>query len=373
MPRPQERRHATRCTDCPGLDHEVTAFLTCPLKKFARQISGRPWPLPFLIRFHGKIRPTKIADLSMEDYRTLGAMEAIDVVTRLTGTQQVNAVGYCLGGTLLSIAAATMARNDDRRLASLTLLASQVDFKEPGELSLFIDESQVSFLEAIMWKHGYLNTTQRAGALKLLNTNDLIWSHRLNQYLLGLPDQRSDLMAWNADATRMPYRMHSEYLRQLFLPKRPCGRSRYRTDGLPIALSDIHIPVFAVGTVTDHIAPWRSVFKIHLLTDTAVTFLLTSGGHNAGVVSPPGHPNRNYQIAERAHDSPYVDADTWQKTIPLHDGSWWPAWQSWLAARSGRRFKPPTIDNPLHPTPQGHMYYSHEAQYRLEQISAIAI
>ncbi|MGZ3254414.1 MAG: PHA/PHB synthase family protein, partial [Burkholderiaceae bacterium] len=140
-------------------------------------------------------------DLSMEDYRKLGVMDAIDAATTITGVPQLNAVGYCLGGTLLTIAAASMARDRDERLASMTVFASQVDFEEPGELSLFIDESQVSFLEATMWRQGYLDSKQMAGAFQLIRSNDLIWSRRLNHYLLGIPEHRNDLMAWNADTT----------------------------------------------------------------------------------------------------------------------------------------------------------------------------
>ena len=278
-------------------------------------------------------------ELSLEDYRQLGVMEALDAVVRITGAPQVHAAGYCLGGTLLAIAAATMARDGDARLASLTMLASQVDFKEPGELSLFIDESQVSFLEAAMWKQGYLDTKQMAGAFQLLRSNDLIWSRQLRHYLLGQDEQDSDLMAWNADATRMPCRMHSEYLRRLFLHN-DLAEGRYRTSGRHIALPDIDAPIFAVGTLTDHVAPWRSVYKLQLLTDTDVTFLLTSGGHNAGVVSPPGQPRRSYQLATHRHDAPYIDADSWQRDVPHHDGSWWPAWQAWLAQHCDAQVAP---------------------------------
>jgi polyhydroxyalkanoate synthase len=225
----------------------------------------------------------------------------------------------------------------------MSLFATQTDFKEPGELSLFIDESQISFLEASMWNRGYLDGKQMAGAFQLLRSNDLIWSRRLNQYLLGIPETKSDLMAWNADATRLPYRMHSEYLRQLFL-QNDLAEGRYRTNGRPIALTDIHVPIFAVGTLTDHVAPWRSVYKIHLLSDTEITFLLTSGGHNAGVVSPPGHPHRSYQMAVRAGDGAYVDADSWQQETPQHEGSWWPAWEAWLAAHAGKKIRPPILD-----------------------------
>lgn len=289
-------------------------------------------------------------ELSLEDYRQLGVMDALDAVVSITGAPQVHAAGYCLGGTLLAIAAATMARDGDARLASLTMLASQVDFKEPGELSLFIDESQVSFLEAAMWKQGYLDTKQMAGAFQLLRSNDLIWSRQLRHYLLGQDEQDSDLMAWNADATRMPCRMHSEYLRRLFLHN-DLAEGRYRTAGRHIALPDIDAPIFAVGTLTDHVAPWRSVYKLQLLTDTDVTFLLTSGGHNAGVVSPPGQPRRSYQLATHRHDAPYIDADSWQRDVPHHDGSWWPAWQAWLAQHSDAQVAPPPMGPDLRDAP----------------------
>ena len=285
-------------------------------------------------------------DFGMEDYRRLGPMAALAAIQDITGADKVNAVGYCLGGTLLAIAAAAMAREQDERLASMSLFAAQVDFKEPGELSLFIDESQVAMLEASMWQQGYLDTTQMAGAFQLLRSNDLIWSRLLNQYLLGQPDIQNDLMAWNADATRMPYRMHSEYLHRLFL-ENDLAEGAYLIDGVPVALTDIRAPIFSVGTLTDHVAPWRSAYKIHLLTDTEVTFLLTNGGHNAGVVSPPGKANRRYQISTRSHHAPYIDPETWLASMPAHEGSWWPAWQHWLSARSGELVAPPAMGQAL--------------------------
>jgi poly[(R)-3-hydroxyalkanoate] polymerase subunit PhaC len=314
-----------------------------PHNSLVKYLVGKGYTV-FMISWKNPVAADR--DLSMEDYRRLGVMEALDTISSITGAPQINAVGYCLGGTLLSIAAAAMARDGDQRLASMSLFASQVDFKEPGELSLFIDESQLASLEAAMWEQGYLDTRQMAGAFKLLRSNDLIWSRRLNHYLLGIPEQKSDLMAWNDDATRMPYRMHSEYLRSLFL-KNSLAEGRYRVEGKSIALADIRVPIFSVGTLTDHVAPWRSAFKVHLLTDSEVTFLLTTGGHNAGVVSPPGHPRRSYQIATHAHDEPYVDPDIWQTTSPSHEGSWWPAWEKWLSARSGKRIKPPVPDTSL--------------------------
>ncbi|MEO5932602.1 MAG: alpha/beta fold hydrolase [Duganella sp.] len=279
-------------------------------------------------------------DLSLEDYRRLGVMAAIDTIVERDGAAKVNACGYCLGGTLLAIAAAAMARHGDARLASMTLLAAQVDFTEPGELSLFIDESQVSFLEAAMWQQGYLDTHQMAGAFQLLRSNDLIWSRRQRHYLLDIPDRHNDLASWNADTTRMPYRMHSEYLRKLFLNNN-LANMRYVVDGRPVSLTDILVPIFAVGTLTDHVAPWRSVYKILPLTDTEVTFLLTSGGHNAGVVSPPGTAARSYQVCTHAYDAPYIDPDSWQEEAPAHDGSWWPDWEAWLSRHAGAERQPP--------------------------------
>ncbi|MEQ8354065.1 MAG: alpha/beta fold hydrolase [Kiloniellaceae bacterium] len=284
-------------------------------------------------------------DLGMDDYRRLGVMQALDAVSKIVPDRKIHGVGYCLGGTLLSIAAAAMARDGDDRLKSLTLLAAQVDFTEAGELMLFIDESQIRFLEDMMWEQGYLDTKQMAGAFQLLRSNDLIWSYRLHNYLLGQRHPMSDLMAWNADATRMPYKMHSEYLRGLFL-NNDLAKGRYVVDGRPINLADVRVPIFAVGTVRDHVAPWRSAYKITSHPATDITFLLTSGGHNAGIVSEPGHPRRRYQVATKRAGDNYVDPDTWQAEEPYKDGSWWPEWQAWLVERSAAQTDAPGMGAP---------------------------
>jgi polyhydroxyalkanoate synthase len=272
-------------------------------------------------------------DVSLEDYRRLGVMAALDAIASIVPDQQVHAAGYCLGGTLLALAAAAMAETGDHRLKTMTLLAAQTDFSEPGELDLFIDDSQVSLLESMMWKNGTLDATQMAGAFQLINSNDLIWSRMIHDYLMGERAPMIDLMAWNADTTRMPYRMHSDYLRKLFLGN-DLASGRYVVDGHAIAIQNIRAPIFAVGTERDHVAPWHSVYKIHYLSDTAVTFALTSGGHNAGIVSEPGHSHRHFRIATKAATDPCLSADEWIAAAPVQQGSWWPAWVAWLDSHS---------------------------------------
>jgi polyhydroxyalkanoate synthase subunit PhaC len=281
-------------------------------------------------------------DLTLNDYRTLGVMSSLDAVAAIVPKRKVHAVGYCIGGTLLAIVAAAMARDRDARLATTTFFAAQTDFTEAGELMLFINESQLAFLEDTMWEQGFLEAGQMAGAFQMLRSNDLIWSRIVREYLMGERAPMTDLMAWNSDATRLPYRMHAEYLRHLFLDN-DLAEGRYHVGARPVALSDIHTPSFAVGTETDHVAPWQSVYKLHLLTDTEITFVLTSGGHNAGIVSEPGHPYRHFRVGTRPAESPYVDPDAWVADAGVKEGSWWPEWAAWLRTYSGADVDPPKL------------------------------
>lgn len=291
------------------------------------------------------------AALGMADYLEQGPQAAIDHISSATGAAKIHTAGYCLGGTLLSVAAAAMARDGDDRLASMTLLAAQTDFTEPGELGLFINESQVSFLEDVMRAQGYLDAKQMMSAFQMMRSNDLIWSQMIRKYLLGEDDgPMNDLMAWNMDSTRMPARMHTEYLRHMFL-NNDLATGRYMVDGHPVSLRDIRVPVFGVGTETDHIAPWTSVFKIHNLGHADVTFALTNGGHNAGVISEPGHKRRHYRIHTTQDTDKALSAEDWLQAAKLEEGSWWPAWAAWLAELSGERSTPPKIENPLAPAP----------------------
>jgi polyhydroxyalkanoate synthase subunit PhaC len=281
-------------------------------------------------------------ELDLDDYRNLGVMAALDAINAIAPRQKIHAVGYCLGGTLLAIAVAAIARDGDERLMSMTLLAAQTDFTDAGELMLFINESQLTFLEDIMWEQGFLDTTQMAGAFQMLRSNDLVWSRAVRDYLMGERPPMTDLMAWNADVTRMPYRMHANYLRHLFLDN-DLAEGRLSVDGKPIALTDIRIPIFAVGTVRDHVAPWRSTYKIHLQVDTDVTYLLTSGGHNVGIVSEPGHQRRSFQVRTKQPTDHYLDPETYLSEATRNSGSWWPEWVEWLGAHSGVATEPPSM------------------------------
>jgi polyhydroxyalkanoate synthase len=302
--------------------------------------------------------------VSFDDYLELGVFDPLAAIARLVPGEAVHAAGYCLGGTLLAIGAAALAREDGieradalPRLASVSLLAAETDFTEPGEMGVMIDESQVAMLEDLMAERGFLTGAQMAGSFTYLHSRELVWSHQLRTLWLGQRDEPNDLMAWNADVTRMPATMHSQYLRRLYLHN-DLAEGRYEVEGAPVSLADIRQPVFAVGTEKDHVAPWRSVYKLHRLTDTDLTFALASGGHNAGIVSEPGHPRRSYAIAERVHESHWQSPDEWLQHATRHDGSWWPAWSAWLVAHgSGRRVKPraPIVDEGLGAAPGRHV------------------
>ena len=278
--------------------------------------------------------------LDMPDYLQLGVLEALAAITRLTGGVPIHTAGYCLGGTLLAIAAAALARPQAvavpgaqtiAPLASMTLLAAQIDFRDAGDLGVLIDEAQVATLEDTMAERGFLTGRQMGGSFQFLHAQDLVWSARMREYLLGPPDLPNDLMAWNADVTRMPATMHSHYLRNLYLHN-DLAEGRYEVDGAPVALGDVRLPIFAVGTVKDHVTPWRSAFKVQRLAHADTRFVLTSGGHNAGIVSEPGHAGRSYPLMPHRAGDPQLAPEDWQRQAPHFTGSWWPAWHAWLVA-----------------------------------------
>ena len=287
---------------------------------------------------------SKDRNLSMEDYINLGVLDAIKTVNHIVPQEKIHSVGYCLGGTMLMLAATLMAKRKEEQLKTITLFAAQIDFKDSGELMLFIDESQIAYLEDIMSEKGYLDGSQMAGTFSMLQSVDLIWSKNVLDYQLGKRRPINDLMAWDYDTTRLPYTMHSEYLRKLFL-NNDLVEGHYSIDDMALSLEDIDCPVFAVSALRDHVAPWQSVYKIHLFTDTDITFVLTNGGHNSGVVNEPGHPGRSYQLMPHKKGGKYISPELWQETTTHNDGSWWPAWQVWLANHSDNKVRPPSLGN----------------------------
>ncbi len=280
-------------------------------------------------------------EVSLDDYLDQGLMEAIKAVQAICPDAKINAAGYCIGGTLLSIGAATMAREDNDVLNSVTLFAAQTDFTEPGDIKRMLGASQLSFLDSHMWTEGHLPADSMGSSFMALRARDLVWNPAISRYFLGKEPFSNDLMAWNADGTRMPYKMHSRYLQELYIENR-LAECRFEVGGKPVSLLDLRAPLFVVGTSSDHVAPWTSVYKIHRLTTTEVTFLLTSGGHNAGIVSGPSHPRRTYRIATRKPLDKFVDPDSWLRNNEVHPGSWWPVWNEWLQNHSSSEVAPRT-------------------------------
>ena len=272
-------------------------------------------------------------ELGLDDYHRLGVRAALDTIAKARPGRAVHTVGYCLGGTLLAMVASLLGRERSHVIKSITLLAAQVDFTDPGELSLFIDESQVAFFENQMAVQGVLDKGQMRGTFQMLRSRDLVWSYRLATYLMGERAPISALMAWNADGTHLPYRMHSEYLHALYLDN-ALAHGEYRLGGVPISLSDIHTPIFSVGAVQDHVAPWRSVFKLHQFTTADQTFVLTAGGHNVGIVNPPGQPKSSHRIRHWKHLDRLLTPDEWLAETEPEAGSWWTPWLAWLNRHS---------------------------------------
>jgi polyhydroxyalkanoate synthase len=285
-------------------------------------------------------------NLGMDDYFRLGFCGALDAVSAITPSVRTHVVGYCIGGTLNIIGASALLGKGDRRIASLSLFTSLADFSSPGEISVFIDPAQIAMLDAMMAKNGVLDGMQMAAAFQLLRSHDLLWLPLVDNYVRGKRTQLNDLMSWNADATRMPWRMHSEYLRRLYLENQ-LVQGRFEVAGTRIDMGSIQVPIFNVGTETDHVAPWRAVFRTRAYTRSAdFTFLLTSGGHNAGIVSGPQNARRRYRMSTWRDVAVVPDPDEWLAETPPTHGSWWPVWQQWLVDHSSSdRVPPPRMGN----------------------------
>jgi polyhydroxyalkanoate synthase len=281
----------------------------------------------------------KLAQKGFEDYMKEGALAALDAVEKATGEREINVIGYCLGGTLLGGTLGYMAAKKDTRVKSATFFVSLLDFSQPGELGVFIDEEQVASLEKKMNERGYLEGSEMAGTFNLLRSNDLVWSFVVNNYLMGKDPFPFDLLYWNADSTRMPARMHSYYLRNMYLKNLMGVPGGLELAGVPIDLSKVKLPSYFISTVEDHIAPWKTTYKGSKYLGGPVRFVLGGSGHIAGIVNPPAAKKYQYWT----NDARPETADDWFKGAQPHPGSWWEDWQRWIDGLNGGEKVPARI------------------------------
>jgi polyhydroxyalkanoate synthase len=273
------------------------------------------------------------ADTSFEDYMNEGLLEAMDATLKATGQPKLNVVGYCVGGTLLATTLAVLKARGDDRVNAATFLTALVDFAEAGDLRVFIDEEQLKLLDEHMGESGVLDGRRMAAAFNMMRANDLIWSFVVNNYLLGKDPIPFDLLFWNADWTNMPQAMHTYYLRNMYLKNLLAKPGGLEMNGVPIDLSTIDVPTYILSTKEDHIAPWKSCYRLPQIIGGAKRFVLAQSGHVAGVVSPPGKTKYGHWT----NDSLPKDPEVWLSSAKENEGSWWPDWAKWLAKRSGNK------------------------------------
>ncbi len=283
------------------------------------------------------VNPTaELAEKSFDSYVTEGVVKAVDAIEQTTGEKEVNAVGYCIGGTLLAATMAYMAGKGDDRIKSGTFFTTMLDFSEPGELGVFIDESTISYLEQKMAERGYLDGAEMAGTFNMLRENDLIWSFVINNYLLGNDPFPFDLLYWNSDSTRMPYAMHSFYLRNFYQNNKLVQPGGITLADVPIDLSKVKAPTYFLSAREDHIAPWKSNYKGTQILGGKNSFTLAASGHIAGVINPPA--GNKYCFWTNAKNP--ADPDEWLADSKATDGSWWPHWDAWTKKLSGKDMVP---------------------------------
>jgi polyhydroxyalkanoate synthase len=272
-----------------------------------------------------------LAQKGFDDYMREGALAAFEAVEKITGERELNAIGYCLGGTLLGATLGYLSNKSQNRVASATFFVSLLDFSEPGELGVFIDEEQVANLEKKMNQRGYLEGSEMAGTFNLLRANDLVWSFVVNNYLLGKDPFPFDLLYWNADSTRMPARMHSFYLRNMYIKNLLAEPGGIELGGVPIDLGAVRTPAYFISTVEDHIAPWKTTYKGAKYLGGPVRFVLGGSGHIAGIVNPPAAKKYHYWANEELPATP----DAWFAGASKIPGSWWEDWEAWIERLNG--------------------------------------
>ena len=276
----------------------------------------------------------RLSHKSFEDYMREGPLAALDAIHQACGEKEVAAVGYCLGGTLLSATLAYMAARGDKRITSATFFAALADFAEPGALGVFIDEEQLASLESMMHEKGYLDGREMATTFNLLRANDLIWSFVINNYLMGKEPFPFDLLYWNSDSTRMPAEMHSFYLRKMYQENALAQPGGIELDGVPIDLGNIKVPTYVLAAHEDHIAPWEACFKATGLYSGKIRFVLGQSGHIAGVVKPPAAEKYGFWTGELKDGE---IAEEWLAGAARHEGSWWRDWRRWQSRRAGKK------------------------------------
>ena len=281
--------------------------------------------------------------VTLDDYLIHGPRDALDVIGDITGAPKIDITGLCLGGALTGMLAAYLAGTGDDRIGSITLLNTMLDYSEPGVLGAFTDERTVTRLERAMAKKGLLEGSQMAGAFDILRANDLIFSYVVSNWLMGQDPPAFDILAWNADSTRLPAAMHSFYLRCLYL-RNELARGEMELAGQRLSLSDVKSDAYVVGAINDHIVPWHASYKATRLLGGSVQYVLSSGGHIAGIVNPPG-PKPWYETAGQAA----ADAEEWRASATRQSGSWWSDWTAWAQARAGDRVKPPAMGSSRYP------------------------
>ena len=274
----------------------------------------------------------RLAAKTFADYMHEGVLAGAQAVIDATGSKDINAVGYCIGGTLLAATLGYMAETGDKRIHSATFLTTQVDFEEAGDLLVFIDEEQVAALERRMAETGYLEGRNMAATFNTLRSNDLIWTYVVNNYLLGREPLPFDLLYWNADSTRMPAAMHSFYLRECYLENN-LSRGRMVLDGVRIDLKKVTLPCYNLCARDDHIAPLRSTFRVGQCLGGKTRLVVAGSGHVAGVINPPDLQKYQYWTNDEEPDT----LEEWLAGAEEHPGSWWPDWAQWTAKRSGRK------------------------------------
>ncbi|MBV8688885.1 MAG: class I poly(R)-hydroxyalkanoic acid synthase [Candidatus Eremiobacteraeota bacterium] len=284
-------------------------------------------------------------DLTMRDYLVHGPLECARVTTEITGSKQCDAVGYCIGGTLLAMLLAYLAKRRDPLVGCATFLASLIDFEEAGEIDAFLGEDALAYIEKKMGERGYLEAREMSDSFNMLRSNDLIWSVAVNRYLLGKDAPAFDLLYWNSDSTRMPAAMHSYYLRNMYLENNLVRPNVLEIDGTPLDLGEIKNDIYCVATIEDHIAPWKSVYKLTQLAHGETAFRLGASGHIAGIINPPKKRKGSWWSAS---DCP-ADPDAWLQAATKNEGSWWADWFSWLSERGGRKVDAPEIGSREHP------------------------